>query len=516
MRSAGIIPLGEPKGRKSLVAPSATIWGYIRHEMLYLGFALMEIALLTPVVLVILGWARYWPPYQVGLWLLLIMLVPFNLIRLMSLLRLSLKRQRQILLIALAITIFQSWRLLLYNAGPPWDLGWMREFFNSLGESGNLLWTRDLSIFIVTAFVWWRGIRLAIRHPEINNVGLRLRLGGLIFLPLILWFSNTLINTGVNVAASVLLFFFFALMVISLVRAENIEQEQSGTASTLNARWFMTVALAALLIIVLTGALTALITGESLFVVVAWLSPLWAALQFGATVVGIILFEFAYPPLELLAGLVQWLSGILNILFGQVSATLLESPLFSDLDSPLIPTPTETAEAIGSGFTDKAATGLIMIGLLVIIALALARTYRQATFAARDSEHSRTIAESDEKPGIGRRLLERLGVLRHWRAAASVRRIYRQMCAAATAAGYPRSGSETPYEYLSSLSRVWPEYTTETRLITEAFIRVRYGEVPETAEELESLRSAWRQLEAEEPKRREKTGEQGPILTKRE
>ena len=90
------------------------------------------------------------------------------------------------------------------------------------------------------------------------------------------------------------------------------------------------------------------------------------------------------------------------------------------------------------------------------------------------------------------------------------------MCAAAAAAGYPRCGSETPYEYLSSLSRIWPELTADTRLITEAFIRVRYGEVPETDEELETLRSAWRRLETQEPIRREAAGEQGPILAKRD
>lgn len=512
----GTILPDRSKGQGRLVPPSATVWGYIRHELLYLGFALMEIALLTPIVLVILGWARYWPAYQVGFWLLLLMLVPFNLIRLMSLLRFSLKRQRRLLLLALVITVFQSWRLLLYNTGPFWGLDWMRAFFNSLGEGGNLLWTRDLSIFIVTTFVWWRGIRLTIRHPELGNVGLRLRLGGLILLPLILWFSNTLIGTGVDVETSVFLFFFFTLTVIGLVRAENVEQEQSGTASTLNARWFMTVVTAALLIIILTGTITALLTGKSLFVAVTWLSPLWSALRFGATVTGVILFELVYPSLELLAGLVQWLSGILGSLFGQVSATLLESPFFSDLNSPLIPTPTETAEAVGPTLTGKATAAFIMIGLLMIIALALAKTYRQSTFAARDSERSRTIVEPDDEPDSGRRFLDRLGLLRNWRAAASVRRIYRQMCAAAAAAGYPRSGSETPYEYLSSLSRIWPELTADTRLITEAFIRVRYGEVPETDEELETLRSAWRRLETQESIRREAAGEQGPILAKRD
>ena len=51
----GTILPDRSKGQGRLVPPSATVWGYIRHELLYLGFALMEIALLTPIVLVILG-----------------------------------------------------------------------------------------------------------------------------------------------------------------------------------------------------------------------------------------------------------------------------------------------------------------------------------------------------------------------------------------------------------------------------------------------------------------------------
>lgn len=504
----------ELKGRRILASPSSTVWGYLRHELLYLGFALMEIALLTPIVLVILGWARYWPPFQVGLWLVLVMLLPFNLIRLMSILKLDLKRQRRLLLLGLVVTIFLSWRLLLYNESSLLDFGWMRQFFNSLGEGGNLLWTRDLSVFLVTAFAWWRGIKLSIRYPEINNVGLRLRLGGLIFLPLIIWFSSAFLEN--TIVPFVLLFFLSSLVVISLVRAENIEQERSGMAATLNARWFATVAAAALLIIITGGVLAALLSGESLFLMVGWLAPLWRSLQFGATVAGVTLFEITYPVLEFFALIIQWLAGIMGGILGQISAGLRESNLFATVESPILPTPAETVEVVGPALAGKATTAVVMIALLVLIALALARTYQKATFAARDNERSRTMAQGDDEPGLGRRVLERLGLLRQWRAAASVRRIYKQMCRTAGAAGYPRLGTETPYEYLPTLTRVWAYNAAETQIITEAFVRVRYGEAPETEEELEVIRAAWRQLEAAEPNRRETPSDQSPTLAKRE
>ena len=157
----------------------------------------------------------------------------------------------------------------------------------------------------------------------------------------------------------------------------------------------------------------------------------------------------------------------------------------------------------------------MMLAAIAVVALALATVYRRATFAARDSAASRAERADDDEPGAGRRLLQRLGLLRQWRAAASIRRIYRLMCRAAAAAGYPRLEAETPYEFLPTLGQVWPENAAEARLITDAFIRVRYGELPETAEELEAIRAAWRRLEASEPHRRA-APTAAPTLTRRE
>lgn len=497
-----------------LAAAWSTRWGYVRHELLYLALALMEISLSAPVILVILGWARYWPPHLVTLWLLLIMLLPLNLIRLMGLLRVSLKRQRWVLAVALFLTIIFSWRTLLYSATPAFDIKWLREFSQSLGEGNSLLWTRDLSVFIITAFFWWRGIRLAIRQPGLNNTGLRMRLGGLIFLPLIIWFAGSFLE--VSIVSFILLFFLSSLIVISLVRAENIEQERSGSSANLNARWFATVSIATMAIVIAGGIITALITGDSLFLVIGWLSPVWRALQFAATVSGTILFELVYPLLEVVAKFTLFLTNILASLMGQLSVTLGASNLLNSPIIPDLPTPEETAGTIIPSFVSKATTAIIMLGLLFLIALALVRTYRKATFSARDSERSRDASKDEDGLNFGRRLRERFGGLRQWRAAASVRRIYRLMCRAAGEAGFPRLGSETPYEYLATLAKAWPEHSQETRVITEAFIRVRYGEVPETEAELEAIQAAWQTLETANIHQVEEAAGQLPVLTKRE
>jgi len=491
----------------------ALLWGYARQELLFLSYALMEIALLTPVIRVILGWARYWPAVLVALWLLLVMLLPLNLARLMAMLRLDVRRQRWVLIGGLLITILVSWRMLLYDAGSPLDFGWLRLFAGSFGEGGNLLWTRDLSVFIVTAIMWWRGIRLAVRQPEIHNVGLRLRLGGLILMPLVIWFGGGF--RGAGVVPFVMLFFLAALTAVALVRAEEIERERSGTAATLNVRWFLVVFGAALATVLAGGLIGTFLSGDSIFTVMAALSPLWRALQFGATVAGQVLLKLAAPALDLFARLVEVLTVILASMMNLMSEGLEQSGLFQEEAIPL-PTPTPAAEGIGQILDSQAVTALIMLGLVGLIALGLARAFRQATFAARESATSRTLDPDEERPGVGRRVLERLGLLRQWRAAASVRRIYRLMSRAAAGAGHPRLEAETPYEYLPSLAKVWPEHAADARLITEAYVRVRYGEAPETAEELEALRAAWRRLEATRPQRRAGPSGSGPALEKRE
>ncbi|MBX7252555.1 MAG: hypothetical protein K1X50_11285, partial [Candidatus Promineofilum sp.] len=396
--------------RRTLAAPAATAWGYVRHELLFLSFALMETALLTPLVLVVLGWARYWSAGLVLLWLLLLMLLPLNLARLMSLLHVSLRRQQRVQMIALLLAVFFSWRQLLYTPAGPLDLGWLRQFAANLADSESLVWARDLSVFVVTLLVWWRGVRLAVRQPEIGNAGLRLRLGGLIFAPLLVWFSGRFLNT--SVVPFLLLFFLAALTAVALVRAENIEREQRGTAATLNARWFGVVAGAAATIVFAGGAVAAFLSGDSLVAVLSWLSPLWRALQFGATVVGAVLFRLSLPLLELLGVLTEALGRVLLAIMGQVAAGLQRLGFLQSAEVTVTPTPTPEAAGPLGVLAGKGLTVFIMLAAVVVIGLALARVYQRATFAARTSEASRTLAADEEEPGLGRRVLERLGLVR--------------------------------------------------------------------------------------------------------
>jgi hypothetical protein len=81
--------------------------------------------------------------------------------------------------------------------------------------------------------------------------------------------------------------------------------------------------------------------------------------------------------------------------------------------------------------------------------------------------------------GLGERLRKRLRFWQQWRAAASVRRIYREMSALAAGYGY-REARRRRRTNTSNACRAVARRAGESKLITQAYVRVRYGELPET------------------------------------
>ncbi|HSJ58807.1 MAG TPA: DUF4129 domain-containing protein [Anaerolineae bacterium] len=106
------------------------------------------------------------------------------------------------------------------------------------------------------------------------------------------------------------------------------------------------------------------------------------------------------------------------------------------------------------------------------------------------------LADTASRFGLGSRFL----------AAISIRRIYTNLLRLATDAGYPRATSETPYEYLDTLRRALPENEADAHTITEAYVNARYGQVPDTREELERIRACWQRIRSEGIEKRKPSG----------
>ncbi len=238
---------------------------------------------------------------------------------------------------------------------------------------------------------------------------------------------------------------------------------------------------------------------ESVGIVVGWFEPLWVALRFATASIVSILGLFLSPLLIVLIMFFEWLVSLFGPTVGagleEIQLTLQSFPAAAPDEAAI-----ESTEVIGRDYR-QLLTGLTMVFVILLTGLALGRLFRMARAPAelhRESVNPFEGIGRPKRPGLGRRLLDRLNVFRRWQAAASIRHAYTEMCAAAAQKGYPRAESETPYEYLKTLAKAWPEHGQDTALITEAYNRAHYGELPENEAEMQQILDAWKRLSAAE------------------
>lgn len=469
-------------------------WAYMRHELLYICWALMDVALIAPAALAFLRWTNAWPLSGFIAWLLTILLIPFNLSRLMSIASFEISAQRRIIIGTFIIALFVTLRGFVFEPQSVLDFSWLSAIFIRATTQPGLFWRYELTLFALMALLWWRGLVLTRRHVSVGEVGFRMRLGGLILAPLVVILS--VIPNARPAIPFVMLFFVASLTAIALTRAEEVSLQNAGTANAMTPRWVITV-FAASLIIVTTAALAGMaLSGRGWRLLVSWLSPLWNALALAGMV---IVTTATYLLLYLLAPL-QWL---LRYLFARLSELGIEGlpelePVTPELTDPDVD---QLILELGDSRADlllwanRVAIVVIVLLSVLILYVALRRYFLHRAMSVGSGELSASASSAaDSESALGRRILNRLGRWRRWRVAATVRQLYRSMCAEADARGFPRAQSQTPYEYLPLLLEAWPDAGEDVALITDAYVRVRYGEIPEDPQELEALRSAWRKL----------------------
>ncbi|MCB8927224.1 MAG: DUF4129 domain-containing protein [Ardenticatenaceae bacterium] len=485
-----------------------TIWGHIQHELLFVSWALADAALLVPFLLGVMGWARYWEPGIMLLWLLMLMLFAFNLTRFMSALQLPPRHQQTVMALTLFLVVIFTLPTFFHGGSPVFRFGWVGEIMADINEPGNGLWLRDMMTFVVLMLVWMRGLQLGRREYSVHRAGLRLRVGGLILAPVVIWMANTRLLW--DSTPYILLFFLAGLTALALIRAEEIERGTNSQTLALNPRWLTAVFLASLFIIFTAGTMAVLVSGEAANTVVGWLAPFSDTLRVTGTVAVLTFLYLLVPIFELVESIVHFIGSIFAS-FSDEWAYLgkIVGKFFIDLRRPTLPANPVALEPIVFDETgtlvievnrnEQMIILLLAIALILLVALLANRLYRETAVTTRISRRTTSRLDEDEEGNLMQRLLGRLGLWRNWQTAVSIRRIYRNMLHAADVSGYPRLETETPYEFLKTLAQAWPENKTETQLITNAYVKVRYGELPETQEEIQAIKDAWRVLEVTPP-----------------
>jgi hypothetical protein len=357
-------------------------------------------------------------------------------------------------------------------------------------------------IIIVTVLIgFWRGVTLAQEHIGPSVVTSHFWIGIAMLIIFVLF--NTIV-TGEKPGDFFFLFLFSSLVGISAARMSVIGMIRGGKEVGFERYWFLGILLAAFSVAGISLVLGILVGGQflgigtivlgligSIFVLI-WiiLNPV---LTFLVTIIGN-LFKDSQIISDLgntLQKLNDMMNGLSHNLMNLVSNSGIGS-LFSRL-APIIKT-------------------IILTGVIIIIIMGI--IFWMAFKLWKDRE--RGLVGSEEKSSLssGNLLQSFLDLFRRgWnqtlnsfgqfvnfrhrqrmRAAARIRQIYTEILELCESLDQPRPDALTPLEFEPKIERMFPECQVEVSTITQAYLRVRYGLLPETQNEVSDVEAAWKRI----------------------
>ena len=345
----------------------------------------------------------------------------------------------------------------------------------------------ELLILISTGVIWWLGRRLA--HLKVNFAALVSEFQFGLFILVIAFFTASQLE--VDIAYSVYLivaFFFFALLGISVAHAL---ESTSWLSGLYQGHWSGLLLASIGLVLVLGFLISLMVTPELLQLFLAALKWIWGLIMSVLVFIASLFPEPgpAEPPpvmppmpgIEPSEGFKLWTmpeslrNGLRigwNILAGGfilVALWRISSDIFGWLRRKLAGMAGAEYEPLPGAFRAD------FLGLLKRIfskLLGLRLPFRQRT--------GREVVIPE---------------------VASVRRIYRQLIRWAAASGYPRHFSQTPHEYLYTLVGTFQGAREDLDLVTQQYVRARYGALLSTMDELDELSRAWHRIKQSHLKR---------------
>jgi Domain of unknown function (DUF4129) len=141
----------------------------------------------------------------------------------------------------------------------------------------------------------------------------------------------------------------------------------------------------------------------------------------------------------------------------------------------------------------KGAIMLIILGIVAILAIILVR-WKPWKRRLREEEGISSTASRSTRPGRSADENKRPNLLANLRsklAAARIRDVYRRLMLLCERLKHPRPAALTPLEFLPQMADLFPDCDTELTSITNAYLKIRYGELPESSEEVAAVLTAW-------------------------
>lgn len=465
------------------------------REMTILALIVMELSWIVPWYRSLTPATYATPVLRVFTVLAGLALVAHLVVRLMNYLYFRIDLRRLVLAVVFTVGGLVSLKTLLYLGQAVTLLDLIDRPIEAFGSWTELI-PNELVVILTSLFVCWRGLALAQTYVEPNTVRRDFQTGIFMFLAFI--FINTIV-TGETPGGLLYVFFAAALIAMSAARISAISLLRGGTVNPFDRRWFFGM-VAAMLFVLGTAAFIAgllsqggmanigsIFLGMFALIMVAILSPVIFALQY-------FLSNLSVEPgfvREVSRGLIEIRSAFSEVA-GRFFDFLDHAGIFGWIPAikPLL-----------------LWSIVIVMGLLVLVGVS---RWLLKEREARVEERESLVVNGGWLALLLQALQSRLQRARHslagvdrlrrgqrLRAAARIRRIYAELMDLSEDLGKPRNPAKTPLEFLPALNELFPALQEELAMITNAYLQVRYGELPETRQEIEDVEKAWTRLHAQ-------------------
>lgn len=471
------------------IGPLSINW---RREAILPAQALAEAILVAPWLLGLLpGGRTLMPMVAVGACLVLI-LGTLYATRAMDAVRIPTPIQRAVVLIGMIGASALAMNVAVFTAPYLSDWAWLRAPSSHILDLARLL----PETFIAAIGVAWlcrRGLQLADRLPSIVDVARSFQIGVVMLALLVV------MNVERDFTIFIPAYFFCQLLAISLTRVEMIARERGARAAHGASGWWVAVLVSSTGVVVfLASLISAVILGIGPDELLMRLWPLLSIIAAPVVLIFIafvavlgIILEIIIQPLQ------NWLATLATQFFN----------LSPGLDNPAEKMKqTETTVHTGQ-YVQVIAMILLVLAVLVAVAWGMRR--RRLT-DGEEELHESVWSGNALLQKLYRQLQNRLAQLRNLAgiagrfgtsglfAALTIRRIYAQTVRLAASRGYPRPAAHTPYEHLTALGQAFPGCESDLSRLTEAYVGVHYGELPERAEALAEIRAAFDRIKLAE------------------
>jgi hypothetical protein len=338
---------------------------------------------------------------------------------------------------------------------------------------------------VIVFLLIWRGVWLARSPLEHNSVLDSFQTGLIMFL--IFGVFNASKYLGLVLAG---LFFFLlcGLIAMTTTRLLSIGELRGGKLPRFTKGWGLAILSASIL-----ASLLAIIAG---LLMSGPIGGLIANIVFTLIMaIGVIILLATSPLLiALLYGLEKLLSIIMSsAAFSNIKITPQQIGQLQDMEK-------QGQEVINMIFFNTRA--LVLIGVLIglLLAILVVVRFRTWQYAYSGDETGEVKTDQTFKLPSLQILRNRFGGdlfsrTRRWIGAATIRRIYAQFTDLCAKLEHPRRPAVTPLEFMKEAQEIFGAQENEIKTITYAYLKVRYGEYPESSQEIQAVTDAWQQIQ---------------------